>query len=408
MDFNDTPEEAAFRAEVRDWLSRHAQPKSAAGGQPLDPEAKVERARKFLAAKAKAGYAAITLSKEYGGLGGTEIQNLIFMQEQEDFDVDTLHGSEFFSIGLHLCLGTLMHCGTDEQRERFIGPLLRGDEIWCQLFSEPYCGSDLAAVRTRAVRDGDDWLLTGQKVWTTGGHYADFGLALTRTDPTVPKHKGMTMFIVDMRQAGVEVQPIKQMSGEAEFNQIFLDNVRVPDSCRIGPVNEGWKVALVTLGQERSTAGSLAFVEWQHLWQLATQSVVNGRPAIEDERVREKIAQCWLNGFGVKLMNYRTQTTVAQGGVPGPEESMGKLIVTNQGQRSAMDALDMLGALGIMSADNLGDEWAVIERAWYWSPAFRLAGGADEILRNILAERVLGLPADIRVDRTVPFNELCA
>lgn len=198
------------------------------------------------------------------------------------------------------------------------------------------------------------------------------------------------------------------MSGEAEFNQIFLDNVRVPDSCRIGPVNEGWKVALVTLGQERSTAGSLAFVEWQDLWQLAVQAAIDGRPAIEDERVREKIAQCWLNGFGMKLMNYRTQTTIAQGGVPGPEQSMGKLIVTNQGQRSAIDALDMLGALGIMTADNLGDEWAVIERAWYWSPAFRLAGGADEILRNILAERVLGLPADIRVDRTVPFNELCA
>lgn len=408
MDFDDTPEEAAFRAEVRDWLGRHAAPKSSANGRPPDPEAKVERARKFLAAKAEAGFAAITLPKAFGGLGGTEIQNLIFLQEQENFDVDTLHGSEFFAVGLHLCLGTLMHCGAAEQRDRFIGPLLRGEEIWCQLFSEPDCGSDLAAVRTRAVRDGDDWLITGQKVWTTGGHYADFGLALARTDPNVPKHKGMTMFIVDMRQAGVDVKPIKQMSGEAEFNQIFLDNVRVPDGYRIGPVNEGWKVALVTLGEERSSAGALNFIEWQQLWQLAAKTNIGGRPALEDARIRAHIGDCWLNGFGVKLMNYRTQTAMARGGVPGPEQSMGKLIVTDQGQRSAAGALEMLGALGAMSADNLGDDWKVIERAWYWIPAFRLAGGADEILRNILAERILGLPAEVRTDRNVPFNKLGA
>jgi alkylation response protein AidB-like acyl-CoA dehydrogenase len=301
-----------------------------------------------------------------------------------------------------------MRCGTDEQRRRFIAPLLRGEEIWCQLFSEPACGSDLAAVRTRAVRDGADWLVTGQKVWTTGGHFSDYGLALTRTDPAVPKHQGLTMFIIDMKQPGVEVRPIRQMSGEAEFNEVFLDDVRVLDSFRVGPVDGGWKVALTTLGQERSTAAALSFVEWQHLLALAQNTTMNGQPAIADGRIRERLAECWLNNFGVRLLSYRNQTALARGAVPGPQESMAKLIITQQGQRSAITALDMLGTLGSLSATMLGEQWSAIEQAWYWSPAFRIAGGTDEILRNILAERVLGLPAEARVDRKAPFNQLSA
>jgi alkylation response protein AidB-like acyl-CoA dehydrogenase len=301
-----------------------------------------------------------------------------------------------------------MRCGTEEQRRRFIAPLLRGEEIWCQLFSEPACGSDLAAVRTRAVRDGADWLVTGQKVWTTGGHFSDYGLALTRTDSAVPKHQGLTMFIIDMKQPGVEVRPIRQMSGEAEFNEVFLDNVRVLDSFRVGPVDGGWKVALTTLGQERSTAAALSFVEWQQLLALAQNTMMNGQPAIADGRIRERLAECWLNNFGVRLLSYRNQTALARGAVPGPQESMAKLIITQQGQRSAITALDMLGTLGSLSATMLGEQWSPIEHAWYWSPAFRIAGGTDEILRNILAERVLGLPAEARVDRKVPFNQLSA
>ena len=408
MDFDDSPEEAEFRAEVRAWLQQHAQPRKSGQGPQLDPQVRFERARRFLAAKGARGYSAITWPKELGGLGGTEIQNLIFLQEQAQFDIETLHGSDFFAVGLELCGGTIMRCGTEEQRRRFIAPLLRGEEIWCQLFSEPACGSDLAAVRTRAVRDGADWRITGQKVWTTGGHFSDYGLALTRTDPAVPKHQGLTMFIVDMKQPGVEVRPIRQMSGEAEFNEVFLDNVHVPDSFRVGPVDGGWKVALTTLGQERSTAAALSFVEWQHLLALARETQMNGEPAIADGRIRERLAECWLNNFGVRLLSYRNQTALTRGAVPGPQESMAKFIITQQGQRSAITALDMLGPLGSLSAEKLDERWQSIQHAWYWSPAFRIAGGTDEILHNILAERVLGLPPDSRVDRKLPFNQLLA
>jgi alkylation response protein AidB-like acyl-CoA dehydrogenase len=408
LDFDDSPEEAEFRAEVRTWLQRHAEPRKSGEVAHLDPQARLQRARRFLAAKGAQGYSAIVWPKELGGLGGTEIQNVIFLQEQAQFDIETLHGSDFFAVGLELCGGTIMKCGTEEQRRRFIGPLLRGEEIWCQLFSEPACGSDLAAVRSRAVRDGADWRITGQKVWTTGGHFSDYGLALTRTDPAVPKHQGLTMFIVDMKQRGVEVRPIRQMSGEAEFNEVFLDNVHVPDSFRVGPVGGGWKVALTTLGQERSTAAALSFIEWQHLLALAEETLMNGQPAIADGRIRERVAECWLNNFGVRLMSYRNQTALARGAVPGPQESMAKFIITQQGQRSAINALDMLGTLGSLSGATLAERWKSIEHAWYWAPAFRIAGGTDEILHNILAERVLGLPADSRVDRKVPFNQLTA
>jgi alkylation response protein AidB-like acyl-CoA dehydrogenase len=408
LDFDDSQAEAEFRAEVRAWLQQHAEPRRSGHVAQLDPQARLERAKRFLAAKGAKGYSAITWPKELGGLGGTEIQNLIFLQEQAQFDIDTLHGSDFFAVGLELCGGTLMRCGSEEQQRRFIAPLLRGEEIWCQLFSEPACGSDLAAVRTRAVRDGADWRVTGQKVWTTGGHFSDYGLALTRTDPEVPKHQGLTMFIVDMKQPGVEVRPIRQMSGESDFNAVFLDNVRVLDSSRIGPVGGGWRVALTTLGQERSTAAGLSFVEWQQLLALAQTTKMSEQPAILDGRIRERLAECWLNNFGVRLMSYRNQTALSRGAVPGPQESMAKLIITQQGQRSAIAALDMLGTLGSLSAAVLGEQWRQIERAWFWAPAFRIAGGTDEILRNILAERVLGLPPEARVDRDVPFNQLNA
>jgi alkylation response protein AidB-like acyl-CoA dehydrogenase len=408
LDFDDSPEEAEFRAEVRAWLQQHAEPRKSGHRQKLEPQARLERAKRFLAAKGAKGYSAITGPKELGGLGGTEIQNLIFLQEQTQFDIDTLHGSDFFAVGLELCAGTIMRCATEEQRRRFIAPLLRGEEIWCQLFSEPACGSDLAAVRTRAVRDGADWRVTGQKVWTTGGHFSDYGLALTRTDPAVPKHQGLTMFIIDMKEPGVEVRPIRQMSGEAEFNEVFLDNVRVLDTFRVGPVGGGWKVALTTLGQERSTAAALSFIDWQQLLALAQSTTMNGQPAIADGRIRERLAECWLNNFGVRLVSYRNQTALSHGAVPGPQESMAKLIITQQGQRSAITALDILGTLGSLTGSTLGEQWSQIEQAWYWSPAFRIAGGTDEILRNILAERVLGLPAEPRVDREMPFNQLSA
>ena len=404
MDFDDTPEEAQFRAEVRAWLAQNVEPRPA--GAVLDLDARFARARRFLAAKAAKGYAAITWPPEFGGLGGSETQQIIFLQEQAKVDIPTMHGSDFFSVGINLCGTTILKCGTEEQRQRFLPRIVRAEEIWCQLFSEPSGGSDLAAVRTRAVRAGDDWVITGQKVWTTYGQYSDLGLCLARTDPSVPKHRGLTMFVVDMRSPGVDVKPIRQMSDECEFNQVFLDNVRVSDRFRIGAVNDGWKVALTTLGQERSTAATLTFIEWQHILAIAREAKLNNQPAIEDGRIREKVAECWLNSFGVRLMAYRSQTARARGAVPGPEESWAKIIITGQGQRSAIAAMDMLGIRGSLTAEDLGDAWNPVEEGWYWAPAFRIAGGTDEILRNILAERVLGLPPDVRVDRDMPFNKI--
>ena len=405
MDFDDTPEEAQFRKEVRSWLEQHAERRSTVEpGAAMAPAERLARAKRLQSRKAERGYAAITWPRDVGGLGGSEIQHLLYLEEEALFDTDSHH---FFAIGIHLCNGTILKCGTDAQRRRFIGPALRGDEIWCQLFSEPACGSDLAAVRTRARKDGEDWVINGQKVWTTGGHYSDYGLLLARSDPTVPKHSGLTMFIVDMRSPGVEVRPIRQMSGEAEFNQVFLDGVRVPDAWRVGPENGGWKVALTTLGFERAVAGSeLSFVESAQLLRLARTARWSGRAALDDGRVRERVAECWLNTFGVRLMNFRTQTAVARGAVPGPEQSLAKLIVTNQGQRSARLAMELLGEQGLLTQAELGPDWANIEYAWTWSAAYRIAGGADEILRNILAERVLGLPQDVRLDRDIPFEEL--
>ena len=404
MDFDDTSEEAEFRAEVRAWLADNVEPRPI--GSVPDLHARFARARRFLAAKGARGYAAITWPREFGGLGGTDIQQIIFLQEQAKVDIPTMHGSDFFSVGINLCGTTILKCGTEEQRLRFLPRIARAEEIWCQLFSEPSGGSDLAAVRTRAVRDGAGWVITGQKVWTTYGQFSDLGLCLARTDPTVPKHRGLSMFAVDMRSPGVSVRPIRQMSDELEFNQVFLDNVRVADQFRIGAVNDGWKVALATLGQERSTAATLTFVEWQHILKLARQTKINERPAIEDGRIREKVAECWLSTVGVRLMAYRSQTARARGAIPGPEESWAKIVITGQGQRSAIAAMDMLGARGSLTSEALGDSWLPVEEGWYWAPAFRIAGGTDEILRNILAERVLGLPPDTHLDRDVPVDRI--
>jgi len=404
MDFDDTPEEAEFRAEARAWLAQNVEPRS--NDCVLDLDARFVRARRFLAAKAARGYAAITWPKEFGGLGGTEIQDIIFLQEQAKVDIPTMHGSDFFSVGINLCGTTILKCGTDEQRQRFLPRILHAEEIWCQLFSEPSGGSDLAAVRTRAVRDGEDWVITGQKVWTTYGQYSDLGLCLARTDPAVPKHRGLTMFIVAMRSPGVAVRPIRQMSDESEFNEVFLDNVRVSDRFRIGAVNDGWKVALTTLGQERSTAATLTFIEWQHILKIARQAKINDQPAIEDGRIREKVAECWLNTFGVRLMAYRSQPRAPAERYrgrrsPGPKSSLRAKASARPLRRWTCWANE-----GSLTAAELGDFWKPVEEGWYWAPAFRIAGGTDEILRNILAERVLGLPPDIRLDRDIPFNKI--
>ena len=406
MDFNDTPEEAKFRAEVRAWLEANAKPKDpskARAGRSNKVEAdRLANARVWQAKKAEAGYAAITWPTEFGGLGGSPIQSVIYSQEESNFEVP----GGFFDIGLGMCIPTMMAWATKEQNERFVKPALYGEEIWCQLFSEPSAGSDVAGLRTKAERDGDDWIINGQKVWTSGAHFCDYGIIVTRSDPTAPKHKGLTFFFLDMKSPGIEVRPIKQMSGEANFNEVFFTDVRVPDSQRLGDVGEGWKVALTTLMNERLAIGQGSGVDYAELLKLARQTELETGPAIKDANVREHLADWYVETQGLKYTKFRTLTALSKGETPGPESSIGKIVSGPKMQDLASFAMDLQGQGGILQGDADAEMNAAFQNQWMWGAGYRIAGGTDEILRNIVSEQVLGLPQDIRVDKKVPFNEL--
>ncbi len=399
MDFDDSPEDAAFRAEVVEWLRAHAEPKRHArdfvgDGQP--PAERLAAARAWQAKKAAAGYAAITWPRELGGRSGTVMQQLVFRQEEAKWR----SAFGYFEIGLGMCLPTLMAFGSDEHKSRYVRPALYGEEIWCQLFSEPAAGSDVAGIHMRARPDGDHWIVNGQKVWTTGAQFSDYGLLLTRTDPHVPKHAGLTMFFVDMKSPGIEVRPIRQMAGESAFNEVFFTDVRLPDDQRLGGVGAGWKVAVTTLMFERMTVGS----ETGLLTADALLHAVRGLGRLDDPAVAERVADAWIVEEGLRLQQCRTLTALSKGGVPGPEQSIGKLLKATLAQRMAIDALDLRGSAGLVIDDD--PVWQSIQRSWTWSAGMRIAGGTDEILRNIIAERVLGLPEDVRLDKGVPFDQL--
>lgn len=406
MNFDDSPAEAAFRERVRAWLDANAvRAGEDGGGDAVDTAARIARARDFQQRKVAAGFGAITLPRAYGGGGGTAIEQVIYLQEEAGFD--NLGVVDFFGVGLGMCLPTILHNGTEAQRERYLAPGIRGEEIWCQLFSEPSGGSDVASARTSAVRDGDGWRITGQKVWTSGAQFSDFGIITTRTAPEAPKHRGMTMFIVDMKAPGIEVRPIRQMSGDCEFNEVFFDNVPVPDSLRLGAVNDGWSVALSTLMHERAGIGGRSRdLGWRRLLAMAEEIDLCGSPAIEDWRVAEPIVDSWLVEFGCRLISVRGQTALSRGEQPGPEQTILKMLKAPLIQQHAYRAMDLMGEAGMLTAQTLGEDWAEIERAWTFGAGLRIAGGSDEILRNIIAERVLGLPPDIRIDKTPPFSEI--
>ncbi len=401
MNFDDSPDEAAFRSEVRQWLAGHAErkrhPRDFMGaGLPFDEQLRLARA--WQAAKADARLAAPAWPVEYGGRGSGPMGPLIFRQEEAAFRVPF----GFFEIGLGMCLPTLMVYGSDRDKTRHLQRGLRGDEIWCQLFSEPDAGSDVAGIRTRARRDGDGWAVDGQKVWTTGAHFSDYGLLLTRTDPAATKHAGMTMFFVDMKSPGIEVRPIRQMAGESEFNEVFFTDVRIPDDQRLGVVGGGWKAAVTTLMFERSAVGAeLGLINFDAMWTLATTE-----GWFEDPRVDDRIVDWYIAEEGLRLMHCRTLTAVSQGGLPGPEQSILKLVKASLAQRMAVYAMDRIGERALVVADDRESEWGAVERSWSWSAAMRIAGGTDEILRNIIAERVLGLPEDFRPDKGVAFEEI--
>jgi acyl-CoA dehydrogenase len=405
MDFDDTPEEAAFRAEVRAWLDAHAAPRRAHSKDQLSVgRGSLAESRAWQAKKAAKGYARVTWPKEFGGMGGTAIQQVIYNQEEAKFDVPSTYA---FSIGLGMCIPTLMAHSSQETLARYVGPALRGEEIWCQLFSEPAAGSDLAGLRTRAVRDGESWIVNGQKVWTSGAHYSDYGLLLARTDPAAPKHKGLTMFYLSMKSPGVEVRAIRQASGGANFNEVFFTDIRIPDSHRIGEVGQGWTVALTTLMHERLAVGGGqgGAIDVKELLALARELELEDGPALGNAAVRERIADWYVRSAGLKYTTYRTMTALSKGQQPGPEASIAKLVVATKLQELCAFATELEGEMGVLSGDDAPAHGA-FQLGWMNAPGFRIAGGTDEILRNIIAERVLGLPQDVRVDKKVPFNEL--
>ncbi|MDO9337981.1 MAG: acyl-CoA dehydrogenase [Caulobacteraceae bacterium] len=399
MDFNDSPEEAAYREKARSWLEANAsehKSTSANGRRPNSPE-HMAAAKSWQAKKADAGYACITWPKEWGGGGGTPIQSVIFGQEEGKVGVN--YG--YFTIGLGMCVPTVMAFADAETKTRYVGPAMRGEEIWCQLFSEPAGGSDVAASRTRAVKDGDEWVINGQKVWTTGAQYSDYGILLVRTDPDVPKHKGMTMFWIDMHDPAVEVRPIHQASGGSEFNEVYFTDLRVKDSQRLGAVGEGWKVALVTLMNERLAVGGSSGPDYKTIMELARQT-----DGIKDGAFREKLADWYVAAEGLKLTRFRTMTALSKGQTPGPESSIGKIIAANQMQEMSNYGVEMEDQYGILADPSEAPLQAAFQQSLLWAPGLRIAGGTDEILKNIIAERVLGLPGDIRLDKDVAFKDV--
>ncbi|HEY5237982.1 MAG TPA: acyl-CoA dehydrogenase family protein [Rhizomicrobium sp.] len=407
MDFEDSTEEARFRAEARAWLDANAKPRDKREvADPLgdDQADAIRAAKQWQSTKADQGYARITWPKDVGGYGGTPMQQIIFNQEEAKYDVPP---TGFFSIGLGMCIPTLMAYGSKDAVRRYVKPALHGEEIWCQLFSEPAGGSDVAALRTRAEKVGDEWVINGSKVWTTGAHYSDFGLLLTRTDPNAAKHKGLTMFFLSMKQPGVEVKPIKQISGGANFNEVFFTDVRIPDSQRLGEVGQGWQAALTTLMHERLAVGggTGGGLDVPQLLQLARQLELEDGPAIKNAAVREKLADWYVRSAGLKYTTYRTMTALSRGQQPGPEASIAKVVVAPKLQDMSAFAMELEGEAGVMKGED-ALEHGMFQMGWVAAPGLRIAGGTDEILRNIIAERVLGLPGDIRVDKDVPFNKV--
>jgi alkylation response protein AidB-like acyl-CoA dehydrogenase len=416
-------EHADFRARVRAFLDAHASRRHVEDNpdeahldrRSSDPgvqRATLSAAKHYQAALFDAGLAALTWPKEYGGQGRPAAYQTIFNDEASQYETPDF----LYVIGFGMCIPTVLAHGDEDQKQRFVRPAARGEEIWCQLFSEPAAGSDVASLRSQAVRDGDEWVLDGQKVWTSGAHYSDFGIVLTRTDPEQPKHRGLSMFILDMRAPGVTVRPLRQMDGGASFNEVFFDGVRIPGDRLLGEPGEGWRIALTTLMNERVAIGAGRSAEKAsplepmglHL-DLARRRGLTGDPL-----VRQELADLLIRHWVLDMVGLRIRASIAAGRVPGPEGSIAKLSGALLGQRSAQLACRLAGpAAAARPGDGDGDagDPAVVdaERAAHMvlvAPGASIAGGTNEVMRNILGERVLGLPKEPQVDRDIPFRDL--
>ena len=413
---NMTESVGEFRGRAAAWLKEHAQPRAAAlagwgvGSDDVavfhdlaDDEERdlLDRLMAWQRAKFDAGFGAITWPAEHGGAGLTSEHLDAFGEEESAFDVPPAH--ETFSVTTRLVAPTIARFGTAEQQQRFVRPFLRTEMLCCQLFSEPGAGSDLAGLGTSAVRDGDEWVVNGQKVWSSGARFSAWGELICRTDSSVPKHEGLTAFLVPMDAPGVEVRPIRQMSGGSSFNEVFLTDVRVPDALRLGDAGDGWNVALTTLAFERASSGSVRGAEhggsWERVRALAAWAGATGDPVL-----RQQLATLYSLDRIRALNGERVAAESTPGAPPGPLHSTAKLQWT-QWLNAVSDVV--AGILGPRLLADTG-EWGTY--AWtkhlLGAPGYRIAGGSDEIQRNIIGERVLGLPPEPRADRGVPFNQL--
>src|SRR5579859_3757821 len=377
MDLTFTERELAFRDELREWLADNPLP-----DEPSYEDEDVHYAwrRDFQHRLAEGGWAAVHWPVEYGGRGASLTESAIFFEELARAGAPLPANV----LGLLLAGPTIMTWGTPEQKERYLHPILTAEEIWCQGFSEPDAGSDLASLKTRAVRDGDEWVITGQKVWTSGAQYSKWCMLVARTDTEVPKHKGLSYFLMDMEQPGVQVVPLRQITGSPEFNELFIDGARVPDENVLGGVGNGWKVALTTLMNERAGLGFFLQVRLrQMLDQLVGEAAALGR--LEDPVVADRLGELHLKAEVLRLTAYRGLTAIEKYGQPGPEGSLTKWMWSETNQQLTQLAADVIGPAALQA----GDRWAYeLLRARGNS----IEGGTTEVLKNIVAERVLGLP----------------
>ena len=394
MDFTLTPDQEAFRQRVRSWLQSNIPDDWTKFGMSEVPRPEAYAfLRKWQAALFDAGFIGITWPKEYGGQGLTFVEEMILHQEMALQKAPPMLNV----LGVGMAGPTIIAYGTEEQKQRYPAKILSCEEIWCQGYSEPNAGSDLASLQTRAVKDGDHWVINGQKVWTSLAHIADWMMLLARTDPDAPKHKGITYFLLDMKTPGVTVKPLKQLTGDAEFNEIFFDNVRVHESRVLGGVNNGWAVGLTTLMYERLALGFGLQVRLRisvdQLVDMARRMEKNGRPATKDPVMRQKLAQLWIDTESLKYTGARAVTKLLKGELPGPEASAGKMMWVETHQRLQELAMEIQGPYSQLAR---GGTAAIDGGMWQYSflrsRANSIEGGTTEIQKNIIGERVLGLP----------------
>lgn len=385
----------AYRRRAQTFLEQHAPDFGWDKRHGLSLAEEVELAKRWQGVKAANGYACITWPKEFGGAGGTELEKIVFSTDEAKYGFP----AGLLGITLGMPVPMMLHHATPEQKRRYVPPAVRGEEMWCQLFSEPNAGSDLAAVRLRARRDGDDWVLSGQKIWTSYAQFCEFGVIVARTDPDAPKHKGLTYFFVDMKAPGVTVRPIKLLHEHEDVNEVFFDDVRIPDANRLGAVNDGFRMAILTLMMERYVAAaSDDGPPLSALIDLAKARKLRGRAAIEDGRVRSAIARAYATQRGLAAIHERSLEELNAGREPGPEGSIHKLAAARARHRMAQLALDLSGAAGV-AYDGDAKTRTDYMMSWIDGPTLRIAGGTDEMLLNTIAEKILGLPQDYRPDK---------